>query len=173
MGKKVIHQLTSKNVDRQLHSVIKGLKPKVYITDSSSFKHLVQELTGYRTQTVPIPDDVAKVIEIEKRGEMFPDFTTTLSTDSSLDSSFDLYDDQTFHLDDINQLTGLLQTDDHDMFDEMSNLSTNHQQMDWLGCRNLESRLLDDQEGSLFDYELLSGSNALVFSSKHVQMYTK
>ncbi|KAH1129341.1 hypothetical protein J1N35_000719 [Gossypium stocksii] len=157
MGKKVIHQLTSKNVDKQLHSVIKGLKPKVYITDSSSFRHLVQELTGYRTQTVPIPDDVAKVIEIKKGGDMFPDFTTTLSTDLSLGCSFDLYDDQTFHLDDINQLTGLLQTDDRDMFDEMSNLSTNYQQMDWLGCRNLESWLLDDQEGSLFDYELLSG----------------
>lgn len=32
--------------DQQLHSLIKVLKPKVYITDTASFKRLVQELTG-------------------------------------------------------------------------------------------------------------------------------
>lgn len=47
MGKKVGQASleVSKN-ERQLLSLIKVLRPKVYITDSSSFKRLVQELTG-------------------------------------------------------------------------------------------------------------------------------
>lgn len=47
MGKKVRQASlkVSKN-ERQLQSLIKVLRPKVYITDSSSFKRLVQELTG-------------------------------------------------------------------------------------------------------------------------------
>lgn len=47
MGKKVRQASlkVSKN-ERQLQSLIKVLRPKVYITDGSSFKRLVQELTG-------------------------------------------------------------------------------------------------------------------------------
>lgn len=47
MGKKARQASlkVSKN-ERQLQSLIKVLRPKVYITDSSSFKRLVQELTG-------------------------------------------------------------------------------------------------------------------------------
>ncbi|GMJ16105.1 hypothetical protein HRI_005279700 [Hibiscus trionum] len=170
MGKKVIHQLastrTSKNVDVQLHSVNKVLRPKVYITHSSSFKQLVQELTGYRDQTVPVPDDVAQVVPAigtEDQEEMFPDLTSTLFTNSS---SFELLDEQAFQWNDMNQIAELLQTDDRGMFDEMSDLSTSDGQTDWLACRNLESWLFDadpycggrnEQEVSMFDYELLSG----------------
>lgn len=56
MGKKMMSrtcshsQKISKNHDKhkkqQLNSLINFLKPKVYITDSSNFKSLVQELTG-------------------------------------------------------------------------------------------------------------------------------
>ncbi|MED6218973.1 hypothetical protein PIB30_031529 [Stylosanthes scabra] len=48
LNKKSSHKV-SKNHERQqqqLKSLINVLKPKVYITDTSSFKQLVQELTG-------------------------------------------------------------------------------------------------------------------------------
>ncbi|KAL4368943.1 hypothetical protein GQ457_05G005140 [Hibiscus cannabinus] len=175
MGKKVIQQLAStrrasKNVDEQLHGVNKVLRPKVYITHSSSFKQLVQELTGYRDQTVPVPNDVANVVPvigIEDQGEMFPNLASTLFTDSSLDCSFESLGDQTFQLSDMNEIAELLQTGDREMFGDMSNSSTTSDgQADWLACQNLESWLLDadqyyggphEQEISPLDYELLSG----------------
>lgn len=50
MGRKVSQEsLKISKVDHQKHqfnTLIKVLRPKVYITDSSSFKKLVQELTG-------------------------------------------------------------------------------------------------------------------------------
>lgn len=59
MGKKVIKQRQalisskiskkdhySKHQHQEFNSLIKVLRPKVYITDSSSFKNLVQQLTG-------------------------------------------------------------------------------------------------------------------------------
>ncbi|KAK8483193.1 hypothetical protein V6N12_032804, partial [Hibiscus sabdariffa] len=152
MGKKVIQQLAStrrasKNVGEQLHSVNKVLRPKVYITHSSSFKQLVQELTGYRDQTVPVPDDVANVVPvigIEDQGEMFPDLASTLFTDSSLEyCSFESLDDQAFQLNNMNEIAELLQTDDREMFGDMSNSSTSDGQADWLAYQNLESWLLD------------------------------
>ncbi|XVF31771.1 hypothetical protein REPUB_Repub17cG0021000 [Reevesia pubescens] len=170
MGKKVSQGAstkTSKN-EKQLHSLIKVLRPKVYITDSSSFKQLVQELTGYRTQITAKPEEalekvVPAVIEIVDQGEI-PAATTTLS----MDSSFCLFKSchQAFQLEEMNQLTGLMQTADHDisMYDHVP-LSTN-QQTDWSAYQNLESWLLDgepyctqhEQEVSHFDYdELLSG----------------
>ncbi|XWS30922.1 hypothetical protein CRYUN_Cryun23aG0032800 [Craigia yunnanensis] len=162
MGKKV-NQLASTKAsknEKQLHSLIKALRPKVYITDSSSFKQLVQKLTDYRSQTTAKPKEIEKVvpvIEIEDQGEI--PATTALSVDSSYYSLESC--DQAFQLVEINQLTGLMQTvdDDISMFDQVS-LSTN-QQTDWLAYQNLESWLLDaepyytqhEQEISLFDYE--------------------
>lgn len=52
MGKKFsqdsvkISKMSSSNKKINLNSLIKVLRPKVYITDSSTFKTLVQELTG-------------------------------------------------------------------------------------------------------------------------------
>lgn len=43
---KTTQKSTKKSDKRQLSSVLKVLRPKVYITDSSSFKKLVQKLTG-------------------------------------------------------------------------------------------------------------------------------
>ncbi|XWS75716.1 hypothetical protein CRYUN_Cryun01aG0116000 [Craigia yunnanensis] len=162
MGKKVnqLASKTSKN-QKQLHSLIKVLRPKVYITDSSSFKQLVQELTGYGGQTTAKPEEIEKavpVIEIEDQGQIRS--TTTLSMDSSF-YSFESCD-QAFQLVEINQLADMMQTayDDISMFDQVS--SSTNQQTDWLAYQNLESWLLDaepyytqhEQEVSLFDYEL-------------------
>lgn len=43
---------------QKLNSLIKVLRPKVYITDTSGFKRLVQELTG-NTDTCPSPEITA------------------------------------------------------------------------------------------------------------------
>ncbi|KAK4369089.1 hypothetical protein RND71_012881 [Anisodus tanguticus] len=45
MGKKVRDE-ASKSQKKQFNNLIKLLKPKVYITHSSNFKNLVQQLTG-------------------------------------------------------------------------------------------------------------------------------
>ncbi|XVE72356.1 hypothetical protein DITRI_Ditri11bG0032900 [Diplodiscus trichospermus] len=169
MGKKV-NQLASTKMsknEKQLHSLIKVLRPKVYITDSSSFKQLVQELTGYRSQTTDkVPGETEKVvpvIEIEDQGEIIPAATAAaLSMDSSF-YSFESTDHQAFELVEKYELTGMMLTadDDMSMFDQMNPSSIN-QQSDWLAYQNLESWLLDaepyytqhEQAVNLFDYEL-------------------
>ncbi|KAI4306002.1 hypothetical protein L6164_029321 [Bauhinia variegata] len=69
MGKKVSQATTLKisknsNERHQFNSLIKVLKPKVYITDSSNFKNLVQELTGNGSSTTLSPPPLEpKVVE--------------------------------------------------------------------------------------------------------------
>ncbi|AES70062.1 hypothetical protein MtrunA17_Chr3g0096191 [Medicago truncatula] len=72
MGKKVINQASSlkssKNIiheKQQFNNLIKVLKPKVYITKSSCFKKLVQELTGNGNTNTLFPQtlEVPKVVE--------------------------------------------------------------------------------------------------------------
>ncbi|GLT28290.1 hypothetical protein SLA2020_032320 [Shorea laevis] len=51
MGKKISQapaKISKSNIEKKqrVNSLIKVLRPKVYITDSSSFKKLVQELSG-------------------------------------------------------------------------------------------------------------------------------
>lgn len=59
MGKKPIKEssleIPNQNDKNKLNTLIKVLKPKVYITDSSSFKNLVQQLTGNGTSPVAPP----------------------------------------------------------------------------------------------------------------------
>ncbi|KAK2997611.1 hypothetical protein RJ639_025910 [Escallonia herrerae] len=94
MGKKVINSQStalriSKNEKKQLNSLIRVLRPKVYITDSSSFKGLVQELTGNGNESPvfsPPPPmqktiDGVPVIDIEDHG--YEDSSTELSYNSS------------------------------------------------------------------------------------------
>ncbi|XVF71210.1 hypothetical protein PTKIN_Ptkin12aG0017800 [Pterospermum kingtungense] len=171
MGKKVNHQVASTKTckkEKQLHSLIKAMRPKVYITDSSSFKQLVQELTGYQSQIThhTRPEEIKKVvpvIEIEDQVEIVPAAnTTTLSMDSSF-YSFDSCDQLFDQLVEINQnhQGGLMQTADDDIFSMFD--YSEKQQTDWLAYQNLESWLLDadqpyypqhEQEISLFDCDL-------------------
>ncbi|KAK3008420.1 hypothetical protein RJ639_014757 [Escallonia herrerae] len=94
MGKKVINSQStalriSKNEKKQLNSLIRVLRPKVYITDSSSFKGLVQELTGNGNESPvfsPPPPmqktiDGVPVIDIKDHG--YEDSSTELSYNSS------------------------------------------------------------------------------------------
>ncbi|KAJ8763099.1 hypothetical protein K2173_023304 [Erythroxylum novogranatense] len=117
MGKEVSKRApsslkVSKNENKQLiNSLIKAMRPKVYITDSSSFKRLVQELTGnnettntiflssssnsvpaVHTRPKPVADDHDKVLAVvnieEDHGK--PEgssFTEDTSFEPSLDST--------------------------------------------------------------------------------------
>ncbi|CAK9168388.1 unnamed protein product [Ilex paraguariensis] len=79
----------SKNDKKQINSLIKVLRPKVYITDSSSFKRLVQELTGngspissppppsIQSPTEQVPDAID--IEDQSYPESGDDFSFDLS----------------------------------------------------------------------------------------------
>ncbi|KAF8007812.1 hypothetical protein BT93_K1720 [Corymbia citriodora subsp. variegata] len=75
MGKKVmVSEASSVKVSRnhekkprpdhhhQLHCQIKDLKPKVYITDASSFKRLVQELTGNAASNPAVPSSPNSIL---------------------------------------------------------------------------------------------------------------
>ncbi|KAA8547177.1 hypothetical protein F0562_003614 [Nyssa sinensis] len=90
MGKKLSQSSLkiTKNDKKQLNSLVKVLRPKVYITDSSSFKRLVQELTGNSISiSSPPPTILPPVghvpdIEIEDHG-----YQESNSVDLSVDSS--------------------------------------------------------------------------------------
>ncbi|OMP11033.1 VQ motif-containing protein [Corchorus capsularis] len=187
MGKKVItHPASAKannknhHHEKQLHSLIKVLKPKVYITDSSSFKQLVQELTGFQTTTqltschkYPKPEQVRQskipVIELDDQLEgdqIMPPApaaaATILSTDSSLISSLKLCDNYTFddvqafhQLEEINQIPTtheMMSRFEDDHHDYYPLTSTNYQQRNWLEYQNLESWLLDAAADQPFPY---------------------
>ncbi|KAJ9183622.1 hypothetical protein P3X46_007447 [Hevea brasiliensis] len=88
MGKKQSEASSkiSKNERKQLNSSwIKVLRPKVYITDSSSFKGLVQELTGNGTAAISKPQTVDEKVTVtstssEDRGD--PESSLERSLDS-------------------------------------------------------------------------------------------
>lgn len=81
MGKKVVSKGSSpssricKNNEKQqqqqqFRSVIKVLRPKVYITDTSNFKKLVQELTGNNARTGTAPSlhcDTPRTDQVNKQ----------------------------------------------------------------------------------------------------------
>ncbi|KAF5731335.1 hypothetical protein HS088_TW18G00012 [Tripterygium wilfordii] len=87
MGKKVNQKSfrisKNSNQKQQFNSLIKVLKPKVYITDSSSFKGLVQELTGDggSTTSSPIAETVPENVPV------------LVETESSIEGSIDASND--------------------------------------------------------------------------------
>ncbi|XVF31770.1 hypothetical protein REPUB_Repub17cG0020900 [Reevesia pubescens] len=105
MGKKILSQVQavkiSKTSDKkQLNSLIKVLRPKVYITDSSSFKTLVQHLTGNGatvSQSLPssspqMVEKVLTVIDVE-------DHDHESNPESSMESSFNASSLESFQVD--------------------------------------------------------------------------
>ncbi|CAK7346665.1 unnamed protein product [Dovyalis caffra] len=98
----------SKNENNQLRSLIKVLRPKIYITDSSSFKRLVQELTG-NGRTIPSPPPPSKhqtelenvaIVNVEAQGEHESGMETSL--DASVDS-FDICNQLVSLTEELNQ----------------------------------------------------------------------
>lgn len=70
MGKNLSQasHIISKKGKQQFNSLIKVLRPKVYITESSTFKKLVQELTGNGSSTTSSPT----LLEPLKMAKDFP-----------------------------------------------------------------------------------------------------
>ncbi|XVF71209.1 hypothetical protein PTKIN_Ptkin12aG0017700 [Pterospermum kingtungense] len=188
MGKKVLSQVQAKiskknnGEKKQINSLIKVLRPKVYITDSSSFKSLVQDLTGNGSNpraSQLLPQIVDRVVDVEND-----------AGEPSMESSFDDASLESFQ--GCNNL-GLSSTDeeiyyDQACYDPLPNLDeTNSSEYvfmnqlleeDLLVYGDLQSWLLDDidhhhhqqqypsfnvysqthhhhqQEVSIYDYEL-------------------
>ncbi|MBA0769881.1 hypothetical protein Gotri_018572, partial [Gossypium trilobum] len=110
MGKKIISQVKGKisktscsDKKPLMNSMIKVLRPKVYIIDSSSFKSLVQELTGNPTVSSPSSSDkMVPVIEVEDdHGNPESSMEYSASFDASVES-FRACNGLTLPLDDSN-----------------------------------------------------------------------
>ena len=177
MGKKILTQVQVKiskstSEKKQLNSLIKVMRPKVYITDSSSFKSLVQQLTGNGTSDTvsqlilpssSLPQIVEKLVPVIDVGIDYqgnPESNMESSFDASLDS-FQVCNQLAWSSEEINQAY-------HPMhFDETmsEHLFMNIQQQDSLAYGDLQSLLQLDgdsfnlysqiqQELSIYDYEL-------------------
>ncbi|KAL2322524.1 hypothetical protein Fmac_026903 [Flemingia macrophylla] len=153
----------------QFNSLIKVLRPKVYITDSSSFKKLVQELTGNGSPTTlsppplepNMPENSYHLVgtETQKDPETSPDDTSIISPEETTNNSPELC----YHAlmnEEFNQVCNQLCLDDLAFQDSVSNQSIDH----LLAYQNLESLLFDveqnpfyncyEQDVSIYDYEL-------------------
>ncbi|XVF81679.1 hypothetical protein PTKIN_Ptkin15bG0174600 [Pterospermum kingtungense] len=98
MGKKILKSGSEK---KQLNSALmKVLRPKVYITDSSSFKSLVQQLTGNGTSpssspsssssSSSLPQIVENLVPVDVDVELIDDHGRHGNPESSMEtSSFD------------------------------------------------------------------------------------
>ena len=85
-------KIPHKNDKNKLNSLIKVLRPKVYITDSSSFKKLVQELTGNGTSVAPRPPPPPPPPStVQRAAEKFPvvgvDEDFVVGPDNSVENS--------------------------------------------------------------------------------------
>ncbi|GMI66231.1 hypothetical protein HRI_000292400 [Hibiscus trionum] len=165
MGKKILSQArakipkTSCSQKKPFNSLVKVLRPKVYIIDSPSFKTLVQELTGNATVSSPssssssssslslprVPENSVPVIEVEDDPGN-PESSMESSFDASVES-FRVCDDLALPFDDTNppeygvygDLQAFLQLDhvDEQCFGSFNNVYSEIQ-----------------QEVSIYDYEL-------------------
>lgn len=180
MGKKVVNQASvkiSKDEKQKFNSLIKVLRPKVYITDSSSFKNLVQELTGNGSSTTlsPPPLEQQNMVhnfpligtEFQRSPESSVD--ASVSTEATSNNSSESCYYAELMNEEFNQVCDQLCLDDLVFQDSVTNQS-NLDQM--LAYQNLESLLFDVEpqldpffynccyeqmaqpEISIFDYEL-------------------
>lgn len=176
MGKKILSQVQvkiskSSSEKKQLNSTLmKALRPKVYITDSCSFKSLVQQLTGNGTSntvsqlilpSAPSSSSLPQIVE-----NLVPESSMESSFDASVES-FEVCNQLALSSEEINQ--------DYDdinpmLFDETvsENLFMNIQQKDSLANGDIHESLLQlddddstfnlysqiEQELSIYDYEL-------------------
>lgn len=165
-------KISKNDSNKQVNSLIQVLRPKVYITDCSNFKRLVQELTGNDSSIVPSPpsptaqhqqlqlDDhleniYVPVINVEDdHGEPQSSMEAAISSDASLDSS----DDELFSNICLTEglFTDLAENQHmHSLNHNTTNFDASYtmeQWADWLACLDVESWLLDiDQPYPKFD----------------------
>lgn len=157
MGRKVSQgSLKISKVDHQKHqfnTLIKILRPKVYITDSSSFKKLVQELTGNGSPTTLSPpplepnmDENFPLIGTEAQSDpqTSPD-DVSISPEVTSNSPELCYD--ALMNEEFNQVCNQLCLDGLAFQqDSVTNQSIDH----FLAYQNLESLLLDVEPNPLY-----------------------
>lgn len=171
MGKKVSQgSLKISKNGKQLHSLIKFLRPKVYITDSSSFKRLVQELTGNLSSITNSPaptkpTDLVKRVQSSNTEDLQePESSIEGSSFASLVSPDDqLCHRETLREEEFNQVSNQMILDDLTF-----EISTRNNPVDLFAYQDLESCLFGidqpypfyndlaqiEQGVSIYDYEL-------------------
>ncbi|PNY11903.1 hypothetical protein L195_g008523 [Trifolium pratense] len=190
MGKKVINQASSLKISKDIihekqhfNNLIKVLKPKVYITKTTNFKKLVQELTGngnnINNTLSPTTLEVPKVVDenhcnvfVESPSFENSSFSTEATTSTNSSNTCEFSCDALLN-EEFNQVCNQLCLDDDDdqsLFfqDSMANY---YQPIDeLLAFQNIESLLFDVdqlpnpfynyceeievQDVSIYDYEL-------------------
>ncbi|KAH1081789.1 hypothetical protein J1N35_021550 [Gossypium stocksii] len=173
MGKKIISKVKAKISkascsDKKLlmNSMIKVLRPKVYIIDSSSFKSLVQELTGNPTVSSPssssssspqISEKMVPVIGVEDDHHGNPESSMEYSAsfDASVES-FPACNGLTMPLDDTNISSEYMLMNQRESSlvygDLQAFLELDADEQCFGGLDNVYSEI--GQEVSIYDYEL-------------------
>lgn len=183
MGKKVSPKISKNETNenknknnKDFNSWIKVLRPKVYITDSSGFKSLVQELTGNgSSSSLPIttapppmkPQEVDNQIQDDYYYQVEPESSTDVTVDVSVDNSSDdqyLYSNHQVLLTTDHDLQD--DYDDHQVYNQIISLedtgledwtSSQIQEVDMLDYGSLESWLLDFDHLQHHPYSLCNG----------------
>ena len=177
MGKKVSQASVkiSKDQKQQFNSLIKVLRPKVYITDSSSFKKLVQELTGNGSSTTLSPNTLSPppsepnmvencpIIGDEVQRDPETSVDVSVSTEATSNTSETCY--AALMNEEFNQVCNQMCLEDTVFQDSVASQPLDHM----LAYQNLESLLFDtdpnpfynyyaqieqQEEVSIYDYEL-------------------
>ncbi|TYH44212.1 hypothetical protein E1A91_D11G175300v1 [Gossypium mustelinum] len=168
MGKKIISQVKGKisktscsDKKPLMNSMIKVLRPKVYIIDSSSFKSLVQELTGNPTVSSPSSsssssEKMVPVIEVEDdHGNPESSMEYLASFDASVES-FRACNGLTLPLDDSNISSEYMLMNQRESSlvygDLQAFLELDADEQCFGGLDNVYSEI--GQEVSIYDYEL-------------------
>ncbi|KAG4175008.1 hypothetical protein ERO13_A11G156700v2 [Gossypium hirsutum] len=170
MGKKIISQVKAKisktscsDKKPLMNSMIKVLRPKVYIIDSSSFKSLVQELTGNSTVSSPSSsssssssEKMVPVIEVEDdHGNPESSMEYSASFDASVES-FRACNGLTLPLDDTNIQSEYMLMNQRESSlvygDLQAFLELDADEQCFGGLDNVYSEI--GQEVSIYDYEL-------------------
>lgn len=165
MGKRLTQQpclkIAKKQPTHQFNNLIKVLKPKVYITNSSNFKNLVQELTGNGSQTPIIPSfsspiampiassEPPHVIEIDDDDSPVP------SLEYSSDPSLEFSSDASLNYSPDPSLDNMFMTFDSSYCssEELGSQCPQDRVMDYVNemeLRNLETWLLDFDPSAIF-----------------------
>ncbi|KAI6673230.1 hypothetical protein NL676_001136 [Syzygium grande] len=154
MGKEVMvseaSMKVSKNSEKKphphqqhLHSLIKVLKPKVYITDASSFKRLVQELTGNARSNPLVPSSPYSPSPSPNDRILTSCQETASEGTVQAQAPIPVYvEDQDHHHGDSRSTRAEFQVPTIESSHVMGNI--NHQQVGLVGLEELESWLLED-----------------------------
>ncbi|CAJ1964236.1 unnamed protein product [Sphenostylis stenocarpa] len=149
----------------QFNSLIKVLRPKVYITDNSSFKKLVQELTGNGSPTTLSPPPLEPNLvhncplirtESHNGSQTSPDDLSVFSPEAnSPELCYDALMNEEF-----NQVCNQLCLDDLAFQESVANQSIDH----LLAYQSFESLLFDVEQNPLYNcYEQMEQPDVSIY----------